>query len=36
MRNKDKGGWWGLAVFAAGMLIMGIHKVISEMLEDDE
>jgi hypothetical protein len=32
---RDKGSWWGAAVFGFGLLIMGIHKIISEMLEED-
>lgn len=35
--NKDKGSWWGLAVFGIGLLVMGIHKVVSELsAEKDE
>jgi hypothetical protein len=32
---RDKGSWWGAAVFGVGLLVMGIHKFISQLLEDD-
>ena len=32
---SDKGTWWGAAVFGVGLLVMGIHKIISHLLEDD-
>ncbi len=30
MRNKDKGGWWGLAVFLVGCTIMAIHALLDD------
>jgi len=32
---SDKGTWWGAAVFGVGLLVMGIHKFTSKLLEDD-
>lgn len=32
---RDKGSWWGAAVFGVGLLVMAIHTIISQLLQDD-
>ena len=34
--KTDTGSWWGLAVFGVGMLVMGIHKLVSELFRDED